>query len=333
MFDYNFYLERGKKNYELREEAENLADQLIEKEIKNIFFVGSGGSIAMLASFIDYFKKLSDIPVYGETSAEFCEANYRQLTNKSLVFLVSKTGDADEAVKAAKYCKENDITCIAFVGVKDSPVYNLASHKIYIDEDISAFRYIQVYFVAFRLLYKLSYFDSYSKFASELELLPEALIDAAQQFEKESLQFVETHHNDKFQLWIGSGANMGELNRYATCVSEEIFRIKTQAIHSAEFFHGAFEIVDGKTPVILIKGEDESRKIDKRVEKFLNRYAPNAKIIDLKDFQLTGISNEYRKYFGPVLLSMLLGDRIKKNMMKKTGLNYKTRNYYRVVNY
>ncbi|WP_066059948.1 SIS domain-containing protein [Robertmurraya korlensis] len=328
-----FYLERGEMNYQLREYIEKIADSISERGFQNIFFVGSGGSIEMLRSFADYFKKLSNIPVYTDTSAEFAVAQYKQLTKDSLVILVSKTGDAEEAVQAARYCQERGITTVGFVGVKDSTIYNIVSHKIFIDEDISAFRYIQVYFLAFRLLYNLGHFEDYPRFSNELKKLPKALLETAKQFDSVAKIYAEQHYQDPFQLWIGSGANIGEISRYSACVAEELFRIKTQAMHSAEFFHGCFEIVDEHTPVVLIKGEDESRGIDKRVEKFLEKYSGNSLIIDTKDFPLEGISPDFRKYFAPAVISILLGDRLRINMAEKTGLSYNTRKYYRVVSY
>ncbi|WP_449540140.1 SIS domain-containing protein [Ferdinandcohnia sp. Marseille-Q9671] len=333
LLNQDFYLDRGQKNCDLRSTAELIADEISEKGYKNIFFVGSGGSIAMLTSFVDYFKKLSDIPVYAETSAEFIVANYKQLTGESLVLLVSKTGDAEEAVKVAQYCQDQNIPLVAFVGVKDSPVYKLAQYKIFIDEDISAFRYIQVYFLVFKLLYNKGYFNEYPKLAEEIIQLPKALINAALHFDVIAKEFAHRHHTDDYQLWIGSGPNFGELRRYTECVSEELFRIKTQAVHSAEFFHGSFEIVNEGTSVILVKGDNESRKVDERVERFLTKYCPNALIIDLKEFPLLGISEEFRKFFNPPLLSILLGDRLRKHMVEFTGLSYNTRKYYRVVNY
>lgn len=332
-FDENFYLERGEKNYQLRQEVEEIADKIAEKGVSNIFFVGAGGSISMLKSFADYFKKLTDIPVYTDTSAEFAVAGYKALTEKSLVVLVSKTGDAEESIAVAEYCKDHGIPSVGFVGVKGSPIYNLVTYKVYIDEDISAFRYIQVYFLAFRLMYKLGFFPDYPKFADELQVLPQALIQIAQQFNPIADAYTEEHYQDSFQLWIGSGANLGEIERYSACVAEELFRVKTQAIHSAEFFHGCFEIVDEDTPVVLFKGEDESRTIDERVETFLNKYAKNAMIIDIEDYPLAGISPEFKKFFVPAIISIMLGDRMRNHMTAKTGLSYNTRKYYRVVSY
>ncbi|WP_244520540.1 SIS domain-containing protein [Fictibacillus solisalsi] len=328
-----FYLERGEKNYQLRGGIEEIADSITEKGIENIFFVGSGGSIAMLCAFADFFKKLSNIPVFTETSAEFAVADYKQLTEKSLVILVSKTGDAEEAVQAIKFCKDRGITTVGFVGVKGSSIYNLADHTVYIDEDISAYRYVQVYFLAFRLLHNLGFFKDYDRFANELKYLPSALLEVAKQFDPMAKEYAEKHYTDDFQLWIGSGSSIGEISRYSACVAEELFRIKTQAMHSAEFFHGCFEIVDEKTPIVLIKGEDESRAIDERVERFLNKYAQNYLVIDIQEFPLDRISDDFRKYFSPAVISILLGDRLRNHMMEKTGLGYTTRKYYRVVSY
>jgi fructoselysine-6-phosphate deglycase len=331
--DENYYLKRGKKNYALRESVESIADEISKKGFKNIFFAGSGGSIAMLMPFAHIVKKLSQIPAYTDEAAELMVSDYKQLTEESLVVIVSKTGDAKEPVELAEYCNKRNIPTVAFVGANDTPLYNIAKYKVYIDEEVSAFRYIQIYFFIFRLLYNNHDFEDYNKFADEIAYLPQGLVNAIKKYDPMLEEFSKKYKDEPFQLWIGSGLNYGETFRFSACSLEEVFRIKTQAINSAEFFHGCFEIVDKDTCVILIKGEDGSRVLDERVENFLKKYAKKYTIIDTRDFELKGISKEYRKYFTTTIISILLGERLFKYLIKDTGKSHKTRRYYRKVQY
>ena len=67
-----------------------------------------------------------------------------------------------------------------------------------------------------------------------------------------------------------------------------------KSIHSAEFFHGMLEIVDRDTPVTVFVGEDAQRSLSERVVKFLPRVCANYTVIDSKDYELKGISEEFR---------------------------------------
>ncbi len=104
-------------------------------------------------------------------------------------------------------------------------------------------------------------------------------------------------------------------------------------MNSAEFFHGCFEIVDEDTAVVLVKNEDGARSVDERVERFLKNYGKKYIIVDMKDFAMEGIREEYRSYFTPAFLNMIFGGLTFSCLHETTGLGFDTRKYYRVVQY
>ena len=60
------------------------------------------------------------------------------------------------------------------------------------------------------------------------------------------------------------------------------------------YMDGMQEIIVDDTPVTLFMGEDEQRPLAERVARFLPRVNGNYTIIDTKEFELKGISPEYR---------------------------------------
>ena len=141
-----YYQERGAANVALREEIEKTADQICQEGFGNIFFAGSGGSICMLAPFVEILKKRTTIVSYAEEAADLLVADYQQLNQDSLVVVVSKTGDAKEPMELVRYCREKGIRTVSFVGNNTSPVYLDSTWKIWIDEEVNAFRYMQLYY-------------------------------------------------------------------------------------------------------------------------------------------------------------------------------------------
>ena len=72
---------------------------------------------------------------------------------------------------------------------------------------------------------------------------------------------------------------------------------------AAEFFHGPFEVLDQNTPVFLFKGEDASRPIVERVERFCKKYTERLVVYDSKDYEMKGIDPEVRAIVAPMILS------------------------------
>lgn len=334
-FDENHYLQLGKDAYALREEVEKLADEISKKGFENLFFIASGGSLAVTQTFEYIWKTKSRIPVYSEIAAEVVLKENKQLTERSLVILQSKSGDTKETVAAAKYLKGKGIPTLGIVRVKGSPLDEVVDYSIV--EKVENFagsdpENMVLYFLLFRLLYNNNEFDQYNKFADELKKLPQALINVRKQADKMAEEFAEKYKDETYQLWIGSGSLWGKTYSYAMCVLEEMQWIKSKSIQAAEYFHGTLEIVEKDTCVVLIKGEDETRSICDRVERFTSKYTDKFTVIDTKDYATEGISDEFRVIIGQVIVTAVV-DRISVYLEKKRNHSLDIRRYYRVLEY
>ena len=62
------------------------------------------------------------------------------------------------------------------------------------------------------------------------------------------------------------------------------------------------EVIERDIPVILIKGEDKTRPEMERVEKFVNRVSRKVTVFDTKEFELKGISDEFRGMLSPIVM-------------------------------
>src|SRR3954463_15829781 len=90
------------------------------------------------------------------------------------------------------------------------------------------------------------------------------------------------------------------------CILEEMQWIKTRPVHASDFFHGTLELVEEDTSILLFKGEDKTRPLVERVERFAEHYSKEVTVFDTMDYQLEGISEELRGYVSPIVFATLL---------------------------
>lgn len=334
-FDEGHYLKLVKDAYSLREEVENLADKLYEEGFENLFFVAAGGSLVLSQAFEYIWKTKSKIPVYSEMAADVVLKDNKQLTKKSLVILQSKSGNTKETVAAAEYLKEKNIPMVGIVRVAGSPLDKLVDYSII--EKVENFgggdpENIVLCLLLFRLLYNNNEFPDYINFADELKNIPEAMVSVRKQADKKAEEFAKKYKDEPYQLWIGSGSLWGKTYSYAMCVLEEMQWIKTKSIQAPEFFHGTLEIVDNNTCVVLVKGEDETRPICDRVERFAKQHTDKFTVFDTRDYITKGISDEFRPIIGQLIMTGVV-DRISVYLEKYRNHSLDIRRYYRVSEY
>lgn len=332
-FDEEKYLRLGNETLKNRVDIERIADELAKKEYENIFFISSGGSLAIMVPYEKAIKKLSKKPVFMEVAGELVLTGNQQLTKNSLVITASKSGDTKETVKAMKHCKERGITIVSFVGIMDSILAELSDFVIHDHSPEVEHTYINLNYFIYRLLAKQGEFPQYEKFAQQMEKLPCALLNAKKQFEPTAEKIAKTYSKAPYQIWVGGGSLWGDIYLFAMCVLEEMQWIRTKSVTSAEFFHGTLEIVEEDVPVFLVKGEDETRPLDDRVEKFINDFTDKGVVIDTKDFILEGIDEEFRQYCAPAVVEAILTERLAVQFERRTGHDLNFRRYYRQLDY
>ena len=85
-------------------------------------------------------------------------------------------------------------------------------------------------------------------------------------------------------------------------------------------------------PVILIKGEDKTRPLMERVERFVNTVSANVTVFDTMDYELKGISNEFRWILAPIV-SRSSFQRVSVHLEHNRRHPLAIRRYYRRLDY
>lgn len=332
-FDVERFLSIQNGALSLKDEFDGAIDAVMEKGLKNVFFVGTGGAAILMfpAEFI--LKNHSTLPVFTEISSELMVMDHQHLNEHTLVILPSLSGTTKETVEAAAFCKEKGAVTLSLVGHANTPLANLTDYTFvnFAEDDTSCESfYIQSYLLAFRLMYKRNEFPQYHQFVEEMNCLPSALLTVKEAAEQRAAEFAEKHKDTPYHILSGTGIDWAQTYYYGMCILEEMQWIKTRPVHASDFFHGTLELVEEDTSIILLKGEDASRPLTERVQRFAEHYTKELTVFDAKDYELEGISEELRRLISPIVLAALL-ERVSCHLEAQRNHPLTTRRYYKKV--
>lgn len=329
-FNEQAILANGAYIYAQRPEIERIADAICERGFDSMLFTSSGGSLAMMQPFDYLVSVMSDIPVQSQVSADLLAAGNRRVGEGTLVFMASKSGDTQETVAAAKAVKEAGCTIFSTLGVEGSPLGELSDYAV-VYKDGRPMELV-LYLLIGKILSNKGFFDGYARFADELACLPACLASVGKQADEMARAYALAHKDHPYQIWIGSGNLWGPTYSFAMCVLEESQWLRTKSVTSPEFFHGTIELVEPGVCVSLAMTEAHTRPLDERVARFCREYADDFTVFDTRDYELPGISEEFRWMLSPVVLNAVLS-RVSKNLEEIRGHSLDIRRYYRTVEY
>lgn len=332
-FDVKRYVAIQTGALSLKDEFDQVIDSVLEKGLENVFFVGTGGAAILMRPAEYILKTHSTLPVYTEISSELMLMDHQHLGEHSLVILPSLSGTTKETVEAAAFCKEKGAVTISLVGHAATPLANGTDYTFvnYAADDTSCESfYIQSYLLAFRLMYKRNEFPDYQQFVEEMKHLPEAVLKVKEAVEPLAAEFARKHKETPYHILSGTGIDWGQTYYYGMCILEEMQWIKTRPVHASDFFHGTLELVEEDTSIILLKGEDRTRPLTERVERFAENYSKELTVFDSKDYPLEGISEDLRSMVTPIVFAALL-ERVSCHLEEQRNHPLTTRRYYKKV--
>jgi fructoselysine 6-phosphate deglycase len=305
--------------------VEKLVGEAVDKGLRNIFFVGAGGSLIAAHAAHYLLERESSFPVYKLQSDELNTGRPKRLGEGSLVFLASHTGTTKETVAAAKYAREAGAS-VAVVAKENSPLAE-AAHVAFTGQSDVLFQ-----LAAYVLLQKTGADRDWAAVDQVLEALPEALVSAAEEGEEQAHDIADAFKDEPITYVLGSGPSYAWAYGFAMCYLQEMQWKHAAGFNSGEFFQGAFEVVEG-TAVINIVGEDPSRPMAERARRFLDTYNPGkTRHIDVKALTLPGIPADLRGDVSPLAVAILMS-RLAKHYESLRGHDLEQRHFMFKVEY
>jgi len=309
-----------------RQQVEQLVNDVVRRGLRNVFFVGAGGSL--IASYPAYWilMRAAQFPVFQVQSDELNTTRPAALGHGSLVVVASYTGTTKETVAAADWAKSRGATVVA-AGKAGSPLTELADLAITGENSD-----IAEALVSYALLQRLDVPGDYDATWRALEALPEALRIAQEEVEEQVHDIAEALKDEPITYVLGSGPNYGWAYGLAMCYLQEMQWKHAAAYDSGEFFQGAFEVIDDSVAVIVLLGEDASRPMGERARAFLDRYGKKVHYLDTARLTLPGVPPELRGDVSPFALRVVIG-RLAKHYELVRGHDLEQRHYMFKVEY
>ncbi|GAB3559204.1 SIS domain-containing protein [Spelaeicoccus albus] len=275
------------------------------------------------------------MPVFYEMGAELVKRGNINLGYRSLVFMPSVSGTTSEAIEALRHAENQGASVVTFTGNPDSPIATEAdfNYAMSLDDSTSS----EIFYLAFLVVAQAVVSASgsgrpFSTFAEEIEAVPSALMDIRDSYDDQALSVAHWLSRRDYVMFTGAGNVWPETHYYAMCILEEMQWIRTRPVHASDFFHGALELLEDDTPVVIMKGQDAARPIADRAENFAHRISSEVITLDSGAALVPSLSTEMQADVSPIVLATML-ERVSSHLEVIRDHPLTTRRYYKVIDY
>lgn len=308
-----------------RAAIESVVRDVVDKGLRNVYFVGAGGSLICSYPAHYILQRKATFPAFQLQSDELNCSTPALLGPGSLVVLASYTGTTKETVAAARTAKAAGATVIA-VAKQGSPLAEAVDVAFKGKSDV--FEVL----VAYSLLLATGADVDADAITTALDALPKATLTAVEESEERLRTIAAALKDEPIVYTLGSGPSYGWAYGLAMCYLQEMQWKHAAGFNTGEFFQGAFEMVTEDTAVLLFLGEDASRPMAERGKAFLDTYTHKAHYIDVKDLTLPGVPQELRQDVSAIVVGEVTG-RLAQHLEAVRGHHLDQRRYMFRVEY
>ena len=301
-------------------DIKNIIAEILEAKkskggVKNLYFVGCGGSLGALYPAKTFMEKeCASIKSAWINSNEFVHSTPKDFGENSIICLACHKGNTPETIEAAKLGKEKGAAVIVLTWLEESEIIEFGDYIIRYafdaspdhlkgDIDYAGEKTICALLVAVELTAQTEGYENYDKFQEGLGMISNIIKNARAHVAERALEFAETYKNDPVIYTMGSGAAYGAAYMESICIFMEMQWLDSSSIHTGEYFHGPFEITDANRPFMLQISEGSTRPLDERALKFLRTYAKRIEVLDAKELGLSTIDASVVDYFNHSLFN------------------------------
>ena len=247
-------------------DIKNIIAEILEAKkskggVKNLYFVGCGGSLGALYPAKTFMEKeCASIKSAWINSNEFVHSTPRDFGENSIICLACHKGNTPETIEAAKLGKEKGAAVIVLTWLEESEIIEFGDYIIRYafdaspdhlkgDIDYAGEKTICALLVAVELTAQTEGYENYDKFQEGLGMISNIIKNARAHVAERALEFAETYKNDPVIYTMGSGAAYGAAYMESICIFMEMQWLDSSSIHTGEYFHGPFEITDANRPL------------------------------------------------------------------------------------
>ena len=279
--------------------------------LRHVFFVACGGSLSVMHPAKFMLDQHVALPSDVYNAAEFVARAPKRLGPGALVVLCSMTGTTKETTAAATFAREKGAVTIGLTVEPGSPLGTAVDYPVKFEApyttgvpiDARDSNYSIIYQIVMGLVAATGGEDLTEPLIDSLYNLQAAIDRAQETYAPLWDRYAEHFAKQDVVYTMASGASYGAAYSFAICVLMEMQWINSQAIHSNEFFHGPFEVLDETRCFVLMKGLGSTRALDERAETFLHRFGKieNVLVLDAAKLDLAGIDPRFQGNVVPLI--------------------------------
>ena len=266
---------------------------------------GLTGPCCRSSTWIEHYSGSLEVRRYFP--AEFVTLSPRRLDARTLVILGSKSGSTPETVQAATFARARPCHVIAITETADSLLAQAVEGPLLMGANNGGGSMLMLLLALVGgLMAERDKWELFAPLMPSLRALPQVLAEVSLASDKRSAEDARLLKDDRILYHVAAGPMFATAYVWGVCVLMEMQWMHSVPLEAAEFFHGPFEIVDQTTPIVLIKGEDPSRPLIERVERFCKKYTERLFIYDSADYAMPGIDPRIRAIVAPQVLQSAL---------------------------
>jgi fructoselysine 6-phosphate deglycase len=301
----------------------------IAPRIDRVIFLACGSPNRAMRGLQYWIERSSPtLEVRRYFPAEFVAQDPPRLDARTLVILGSKSGTTPETVAAAHFLRDRPCVTVGLTQSAASPLAAAVRHVFAIGETAESFLGLAMLAQALvgGLLAARDGWPHADALLAGLRALPEAVGDAAVAADARGVAHALDLRDDRILYLLAAGPCFTNAYVFGVCILMEMLWLHAHPIDAAEFFHGPFEIVERRTPLIVILGEDPSRPLAERALRFCQTHSDRVFAYDSRDLAMPGIAPEIRPILAPYALQGAL-KRISANLALLHGKPLGERRY------
>ncbi len=237
------------------------------KEYDKVVFVGCGSSYYISLVALSFFRRLFSLCSEAIPGGEVLLSSDTHLKKdeKILAFLVSRSGESTETVKAAEFLKENyKATIISLTTEKDSALAKIGDITVVLD-DAKEESVVMTQSFTTMVAFFLALFRGWKG----KEIFDENLVDKAEEFynkKKEEIKALLGEREFEHFVFLGQDYAYGLSQEGALKVKEMSIGF-SEGFHSLEYRHGPKSIITRRSLVFMFPlFQKEEKKLGEELE-------------------------------------------------------------------
>jgi fructoselysine-6-P-deglycase FrlB-like protein len=315
---------------EIEAQVTGFVEKALRPTTRAIYLVGCGGSLFMFGA-MRFLLERSPIPAIALNADEFLLRKPAALGPDSIVIAGSTNGGTAETARAVRFAREAGAPVLLVTKDPGSIVAKEAADVV-LHRSVEAKQVLQG-LIAYALLKAQGVAGDYDEAVSAFRDCSAAFETSVHELDDHLRDIAAACTDEACVYVLGSGPLEGAAQTFAACYLQEMQTKHAVATGSGEFLHGAFEVVDGDVPVIVLLGEDATRAMGQRAIRFLERYNTRNHVIDSAALSLPGVPARQRGTIGAFVMASCVTARLAQHFEAFSGRPLSERRYMWRVEY